>query len=162
MIISLFRKFWNACCMLLCLLSEPYTGFARWYISKHPFGELVFEKRIFVRNDYNIVTFYCITYQGLGWHSMILSNRSSMWKTIVTCPHRWAGHYFSFIFWCFYPKKTLFLGQKVNGKKLMERGGTPLTDGRFPKTERKKVNGKGVTPLPWTDGQFPKNPTEES
>ena len=42
---------------------------------------------------------------------------------------------------CFSPKKILFLGQKVNGK-----GGTPcppLTDGRFPKTERKKVNGKG-------------------
>ena len=48
----------------------------------------------------------------------------------------------------FFTQKTLFLAQKVNGKKLTERGGTPpppLTDGRFPKTERKKVNGKGGT-----------------
>ena len=59
-------------------------------------------------------------------------------------------------FGVFHPK-TLFLTQKVNGKKLTERGGTPpppLTDGRFPKTERKKVNGKGGYPPPLY-GHFP-------
>ena len=36
-----------------------------------------------------------------------------------------------------FTQKTLFLGQKVNGKKLTERGGTPLpplTDSPLPKS----------------------------
>ena len=45
---------------------------------------------------------------------------------------------------------ALFLAQKVNGKKLTERGGTPLslTDGQFLKTQREKVDGKGGYPPP--------------
>ena len=46
-----------------------------------------------------------------------------------------------------FAQKTPFLGQFLMDFFLTERGGTPLppsTDGRFPKTERKKVNGKGT------------------
>ena len=54
---------------------------------------------------------------------------------------------------------ALFLAQKVNGKKLTERGGTPLslTDGQFLKTQREKVDGKGgyPPPPPPLNGLFP-------
>ena len=70
------------------------------------------------------------------------------------------------IFWCFSTQKTLFLAQKVNGKKLKERGCTPLpplTGGWFPKIEQKKVNGKrGYPPSPLNGRSVPKNRTEKS
>ena len=56
-----------------------------------------------------------------------------------------------------FAQKTPFLGQFLMDFFLTERGGTPLppsTDGRFPKTQRKKVNGKGGYPPPF-HGKFP-------